>query len=106
MVRQPTHLRRLRQRASWRWPCGQVAPLGASGDELSPALITRASLAVASPRAIFSFNPPRPVGTCNPYQLLSDVVTDGTFLYYVDNQGSGGRAALWQRDRLANPEDD
>ena len=81
------------------------AAVGVPGDEFSPALISRESVHVDVPRAIFSFNPPRPVGTCNPYQLLSDVVSDGTFIYYVDNQGSGSRAALWRRDRLANPED-
>jgi hypothetical protein len=77
----------------------------AAGDELKPALINRASLFVSRPRAIFSFNPPRPVATCNPYRLLSNVATDGSFLYFVDNQGPAGHAVLWRRPPLANAED-
>jgi hypothetical protein len=77
----------------------------AAGDELKPALLNRASLFVSRPRAIFSFNPPRGVATCNPYRLLSDIVTDGSFLYFVDNQGPTGHAALWRRPPLANAED-
>ncbi|MFM8412579.1 MAG: hypothetical protein ACKOCT_20195 [Alphaproteobacteria bacterium] len=70
-----------------------------------PAVFYRDSVALGRPRAIFSFNPPRAAGACNPYRLLSDIVTDGTWIYYVDNQGSAGSAALWRRRRDANPED-
>jgi hypothetical protein len=70
---------------------------GQAGDENQPALITRASLTIASPRAIFSYNPPRAVGVCNPYRLLSNVYAFGGDLYYIDNLGDGGRPALWRR---------
>jgi hypothetical protein len=81
----------------------------APGDESTPALISRAGSNPFTPftvhRKILSFNPPRPVATCNPYQLLSDIVVDADFLYYIDNQGSGGGAALWRRSRSANVPD-
>src|SRR5689334_3700208 len=50
---------------------GGAAGVGVPGDELSPVLIRRASLSIATPRTIFSFNPVRPVAVCNPYRLLS-----------------------------------
>lgn len=78
---------------------------GQAGDGTRPALITRASLTIASPRAIFSYNPPRAVGVCNPYRLLSNVYAFGADLYYIDNLGDGGRPALWRRPRAANPND-
>jgi hypothetical protein len=81
----------------------------APGDESVPALISRAGNDPFTPftvhRRILSFNPPRPVATCNPYQLLSDIVVDADFLYYIDNQGSGGNSALWRRSRNANVQD-
>ena len=79
--------------------------LGMPGDELQPALISRASLSVATPRVIFSFNPPRPVAVCNPYKLLSNVWALGPDLYFVDNQGPDGDAALRRLPRDANPGD-
>jgi hypothetical protein len=75
---------------------------GLPGDELLPFQISRASLAVATPRTIFEFNPFRPLATCNPYQLLSNVFAFEGDIYYVDNQGPDGHAALWRRPRDAN----
>jgi hypothetical protein len=58
--------------------------LGAAGNELSPALITRAATYGAAPRLLMRFNPPRPVATCNPYRLMSNIAADGGFIYFVD----------------------
>ena len=79
--------------------------LGMPGDELQPALISRASLSIATPRVLFSFNPPRESRVCNPYKLLSNIVAFGPDLYFVDNQGPDGDAALWRLPRNANPGD-
>ena len=79
--------------------------IGIPGDELRPFLINRASLAIGSPRAIFSFNPPRALAVCNPYRLLSNVFAFENDLYYIDNQGPEGHAGLWRRPRDANPGD-
>lgn len=75
------------------------------GAASAPAVFYRGSLAVGQPRAIHLVNPSRPAGTCNPYRLLSDIVTDGTWIYFIDNQGASGTSALWRRRRDANPED-
>ena len=81
----------------------------APGDEKSPALISRAGNAPFNQftmhRKIFSFNPPRPVATCNPYRRLSDIVVDANFLYYIENQGPGGSSVLWRRSRNENVPD-
>lgn len=76
---------------------------GAPGVETLPYAITRASVAVSSPRTLYEFNPPRPVGTCNPYRLYSNVFAFGPDLYFIDNQGPDGHAALWRRPRDTNP---
>jgi hypothetical protein len=81
----------------------------APGDESIAALISRAGNDPFTPftvhRKILSVNPSRLVATCNPYRLLSDIVVDADFLYYIDNQGSGGNSALWRRSRNANVPD-
>lgn len=78
---------------------------GVPGDELRPALITRSATWLPPARVLFSFNPTRPVARCNPYRLLSNVESDATSLYYIDNQAPGGGNALWKRSRDANPSD-
>lgn len=78
---------------------------GIAGEELLPATISRASTSLATPRVLFSFNPVRDVGVCNPYFLFSEIVTDANYLYYVDNQGPQGRPGIWRRSRNANVED-
>src|SRR5262245_160500 len=45
-------------------------PRGAAGEELLPSTISRASTSLATPRVLFSFNPSRDVGVCNPYKLF------------------------------------
>ena len=84
---------------------GSAAGVGVPGDELSPALITRASVSIATPRTIFSFNPVRPEAFCNPYRLLSRVHASGNDLYFIDNTGPGGHAALRRLSRDANAGD-
>jgi hypothetical protein len=72
---------------------------GAPGDEVLPFQLNRASTAVGTPRTLYDFNPTRPVAVCNPYRLLSNLVAFGGDLYFVDNQGPNGHAALWKRSR-------
>jgi len=84
---------------------GAVVAAGAPGDELLPAVLTRSSIYGSTPRQLFYSNPPRPVATCNPYQLLSNLGADGSWLYFVDNQGPNGGWGLEKRSRDANVED-
>ncbi len=77
------------------WATAPACNLGMPGDEMQAALISRASTSIATARAIFSFNPPRPVAVCNPYKLLSNIRAVGSDLYFIDNQGPDGHAALW-----------
>jgi len=82
-----------------------VVAAGAPGDETSPASITRGASYGATPRLILNVNPLRPVATCNPYQLVSNIATDAESLYFVDNQGPSGHWALERRSRNANVAD-
>ncbi len=38
-------------------------------------------------RILFQRNDPRPVGVCNPYQILSNLAVDTTYLYWLDSTG-------------------
>jgi hypothetical protein len=69
------------------------------------AFIARASLGVIPPRSLVAANPARPPGTCNPYQLLSNVHLDADAIYYVDNQGPSGAFVLSRKLRTANAAD-
>jgi len=71
----------------------------------NPALITRWTIGIVPPRVLMSANPSRPPGTCNPYQLASNVHVDGDTLFWVDNQGPGGSFVLWRKSRFANAAD-
>lgn len=86
--------------------CGDPGPNiqrgGMPGDELRPYQLNRASLAISGVRTLYEFNPTRPVATCNPYRLLSNIFAFGPDLYFVDNQGPDGHAALWRRPRDSN----
>ena len=53
-------------------------------------------------RTLYEVNPTRPVATCNPHRLLSNVFVFGPDIYFVDNQGPDGHAALWRRPRDSN----
>lgn len=79
--------------------------VGAAGDGTSPASIFRGTTDGATPRALLSFNPPRPATTCNPYRLLSNIAADASSIYFVDNQGPSGHFALQRRSRNANAVD-
>lgn len=67
---------------------------GIPGEELLPALFTRGSTFGVTPRRILDINPTRPLATCNPYQLQSNLVMDDDYVYYVDNGGANGNSAI------------
>ena len=75
-----------------------------SGDGNQPVEFIRGSRDGAKPRAIMSYNPPRPSYQCNPYQLLSNIVSDGTDIFYVANEGDN-HAGLRRRSLNSNPQD-
>ena len=74
------------------------------GNETQPATILRVPLYGGAPRALLAVNPPRPVGICSPYRLYSNLASDATDVYLVDNQGLFG-GALRRLPRTANPGD-
>ncbi len=84
---------------------GVVVAAGAPGDELSPALLTRGTTGGAPPRKLYEANALRPVATCNPYKLVSNLAVDDTHIYFVDNALPFGNYGLWRRSRNANPGD-
>jgi cysteine-rich repeat protein len=68
-------------------------------------VILRSSTTLPFARVVFEYNPSRAVGVCNPHVLYSNIVTDDDYIYYADNLGPEGRAAIWRRSKEANAQD-
>lgn len=62
----------------------EISEINAADD---PVLIRRIPVYGGEERTLFEKNDPRPEGECNPYEIRSNVVSDGSFVYFADSSG-------------------
>lgn len=67
-------------------PPPSAAPTDTS-DEDDPVLIKRVPVYGGETRTLFEKNDPRPPDECNPYEIRSNVVSDGEYVYFADAAG-------------------
>ncbi|MCB0037462.1 MAG: hypothetical protein KDE51_25700, partial [Anaerolineales bacterium] len=69
--------------------CPPIGPnaTASPADAADPVVIIRQRTTDYERRTLFSRNDPRPAGECNPYAILSNLVVDDDYVYWLDAQG-------------------
>jgi hypothetical protein len=67
-------------------PVPETAPARTEAEE-DPVLIRRIPVYGGITRTLFEKNDPRPPDECNPYEIRSNVVSDGDYVYFADEDG-------------------